>query len=96
MNLNGIREEIERILYPYLTVNSETGTKGEKEAEAFLLETLGGMEYFQRNPGHYGAFPIPGDPLSRSVCWGLVRGECERTVILMHHYDVVNIEDFKT
>ena len=96
MNLDGIRADIKRILYPYLAVNSETCTDGEKAAEEFLLSTLGGMEYFQKHPDHYGAFPIPGDPYGRAVCWALVQGLGDRTVVLLHHYDVVNTEDFKS
>ena len=135
MNLSGIGADIDRILYPYLSVNSETCTDGEKEAERFILGVLGGMEYFREHEDHFGAFPVPGDPFGRSVCWGLVRGnsscaelqeacieedslDCgsrelsglqeacteegcfasgsgERTVVLVHHYDVVNTEDFK-
>ena len=95
MNLSGIGEDIARILYPYLSVNSETCTSGEKEAEEFLLGILGGMEYFRKYPDQYGAFPVPGDPFCRSVCWGLVRGSGKRTVVLFHHYDVVGTEDFK-
>jgi len=96
MNIAEINEDIDRILYPYLAINSETGTEGEKEAETYLLNVIGSMEYFQENPNCYGAFQIPKDHLDRSVCWGLIRGSGERTVILLHHYDVVNVEDFKT
>jgi len=95
MKLSGIGADIDRILYPYLAINSETCTNGEKDAAEFLLKTLGGMEYFQKYPDHYGAFPVPDDPYGRSVCWGLVRGSEERTIILFHHYDVVGEEDFK-
>ena len=96
MNINGIRADIDRILYPYLSVNSETCTAGEKEAESYLLKVLGDIKYFRNNQNQYGAFPIPQDPFGRSVCWGLLRGAGERTVVLLHHYDVVNVEDFKT
>ncbi|MCL1896609.1 MAG: M20/M25/M40 family metallo-hydrolase [Clostridiales bacterium] len=95
MDLSGIGADIDLILYPYLSVNSETCTDGEKEAERFLLGVLGGMGYFREHPDCFGAFPIPDDPFGRSVCWGLVRGSGERTVVLVHHYDVVNVEDFK-
>jgi len=95
MNLSGIGADIARILYQYLSVNSETCTNGEKEAEEFLLKVLGGMEYFRKYPDLYGAFPVLGDPFGRSVCWGLVRGSGKRTIVLFHHYDVVDTEDFK-
>jgi len=95
MNTAGIREDIDRIFFPYMAVNSETNTEGEKEAEAFLMRTIRSFIYFRQNRENCGAFPIPGDPQERSVCWGLVKGKGEKTVILMHHYDVAGIEDFR-
>ena len=96
MNIEGIENDITKILFPYLAINSETCEKGEKDAAAFLMDTIRSFGYFQNNGGHCGSFPIPGDPCGRSVCWGLVRGSGKETVIMMHHYDVVGIEDFKT
>ena len=95
MNIDDIQGDINGILYPYLAINSETCKKGEKEAEDFLLGLIKSFDYFKKNSGHCGTFPVRGDPYGRSLCWGLVRGGGEKTVLLMHHYDVVGVEDFK-
>ena len=94
-DLSSIESDIEEILYPFLKVNSETGTQGEKECEAFLIETLRKMPYFKRNPDNCGAYPVKDDAHGRAVCWGLAKGGGADTVILLHHYDIVGVEDFK-
>jgi arginine utilization protein RocB len=93
--LDSIGKDIEEILFPFLKVNSETGTQGEKECEAFLMETLRKMPYFKRNPDNCGTFPVKDDARGRAVCWGLAKGGGTETVILLHHYDIVGVEDFK-
>ncbi|MBR0598261.1 M20/M25/M40 family metallo-hydrolase [Sinanaerobacter chloroacetimidivorans] len=95
VNLSGIEEDIQDLLEPFLTINSQTGTDGEKECEDFILNYYHKIPYFQEHKEHYGSYEIAGDPLSRSVCWAMVRGEGPDTVILIHHYDIVDIEDFK-
>jgi len=87
--------EIQRILFPYLKVRSNTGTRLEKDGEAFLAKELSSFPYFKREESLMGAFSIPRDPFDRCVCWGLVKGRGKKTVVLIHHYDVVDVEDYK-
>lgn len=91
----GIKKEIEAVLMPYLAVNSETATAGERDGEAFLLDYLGNIAYFRKHPEYFGSFPVKDDFLDRAVCWGLVKGNGTDTVVLIHHHDVVGVEDFK-
>jgi arginine utilization protein RocB len=53
------------------------------------------LPYFRDHPGQLALEPVPGDHLQRSIAWALVKGKGSRTVVLMHHVDVVEIEDFK-
>lgn len=94
-DLTGVDKEIDSVLRSFIAVNSETGTAGEKNCEAFLTEYLASIPYFQKNKEHFGSYAVSEDPLQRAVCWGLVRGRGASTVVLIHHYDVVGIEDFK-
>lgn len=96
VNLDSIGKDIEEILLGYVAVDSETATWKEKQVEGFLADYFGGIEYFKNNPNHSGAWPIPEDPLGRSVSWGMVKGKGSETVVLLHHSDVVGVEDFKT
>lgn len=94
--LKDIDKEIEKIFYPYVEIRSDTFSRYEKDAEQFLMSFFSNIEYFKSHSEYFGTHKIDNDPLDRSVCWALVKGEGEDTVVLMHHYDVVDIEDFKT
>lgn len=94
--LNGIDQDIEEIFYPYVEVKSTTFTEREREVEPFLMNFFGSIDYFKKNPDHFGTYKIQNDTFERSVCWGLVKGKGDDTVIFIHHYDVVAVEDYKT
>lgn len=93
--LQGIEKDIQELLYRYIKTQSFTYTDREKEAEQFLIQHLSQIPYFKENPQHYGTYPIEGDPFDRAVCYGMVKGQGEDTVVFVHHNDVVGIEDFK-
>jgi arginine utilization protein RocB len=86
---------IASLFYPYVAINSETGTTGENAAAGFVISSLQNLPYFIAHPGQLGLEPVPGDPLHRSSAWALVKGRGSRTVVLIHHIDVVEVEDFK-
>ena len=75
-------------------IQSDTGTRQEKDVENYLYEWLGQREYFKNHPDYFGQYPLDKDPLERSVVWGLVKGQGDHTVILMHHHDVVDAFDY--
>lgn len=91
-----LADEIKEILYGYVRRESISHSPGEKEAEMYFLDFFGKQDYFQAHPGYYGAFPIEEDPFDRAAVWAMVKGEGPDTVVLIHHYDVVTVEDFKT
>lgn len=93
--LQGIEAEIKEILCRYIKAQSFTYTEREKEAEHFLMGYLSKLPYFKEHPDYYGTCPIEGDPFSRAVCYGMVKGSGRDTVVFVHHNDVVEIEDFK-
>jgi arginine utilization protein RocB len=86
---------ISSLFYPYVAINSETGTASESLASEYVISTLRSVPYFVDHPGQLALEAVPGDHLHRSIAWALVRGKGTRTVVLMHHVDVVEIEDFK-
>lgn len=87
-------QEILSFLKDYMSIYSLSGSAAEREVPPFLLKRLGIWPYFKGHPDQMGAYPIPDDPLDREVFWALVKGEGERTVVLLHHYDVVSIDNF--
>jgi arginine utilization protein RocB len=87
-------ERIEKLTLDLVRIQSDTGTRQEKDVENYLHAWLGQHEYFQNHPAYFGLHPLPEDPVERCVVWGLVKGQGEHTVILMHHHDVVDAFDY--
>lgn len=89
-----LKEKIAEIFYPYVGINSKTGTALENETGAFVHAYFAKVPYFIQHPEYFGSYSIQGDPFNRTVEWAFVRGKGRRTVVLMHHFDVVDIEDY--
>jgi len=87
-------ERIKKLTMDLVRIQSDTGTRQEKDVENYLHDWLGEHEYFQNHPDYFGQFPLPEDPVGRSVVWGLVKGQGDQTLILMHHHDVVDACDY--
>ncbi|MEG1163953.1 MAG: M20/M25/M40 family metallo-hydrolase [Anaerovoracaceae bacterium] len=90
-----IETEVKKLLYSYLEVQSLTNSENEKKVEDFFLSHFSRIKYFKEKPDSYGLYKIDGDAYDRSVCWAMVRGIGKDTVVMVHHYDVVGVEDFK-
>ena len=93
--LDGIEKDIKELLYGYIGVESFTFSKNERLVEPFLKEYFYSIPYFKEHPELCGTYEIKDDPLGRNVCFGMVRGRGDKAVVLIHHCDVVGIEDFK-
>lgn len=91
----GIAQKIKETLYGYVHAQSISYSAGEKYAEKYFLDFFGKQEYFQAHPEYYGAYPIVGDPFHRAAVWAMKKGTTADTVVLIHHNDVVTVEDFK-
>jgi len=87
-------ERIKQLTLDLVRIQSDTGTRQEKDVENYLHAWLGKHEYFRNNPHYFGQHPLPEDPVERCVVWGLVKGQGDQTVILMHHHDVVDAFDY--
>lgn len=91
-----LSKEIKEVLYGYVKAASISNSKEEKAAEKYFLNYFSKQEYFQKNPELYGAYPIEGDPHGRAAVWAMLKGRGNQTVVMIHHNDVVTVEDFKT
>ncbi len=94
IDYNKLKKDIKDILYEYVGINSKTSSKNELMAESFLIDYFDSLKYFKENPGNYGSYKIKDDPYSRGVPWALLKGEGKDTILMVHHYDVVDVEDF--
>jgi arginine utilization protein RocB len=91
---NTRKERIRQLTLDLVRVQSDTGTRLEIDVENFLQAWMGELAYFKSHPDYFGLHPLPQDPLNRSVVWGLVKGQGDQTVILLHHHDVVDAFDY--
>ena len=89
-----MKERIADIFQKSMAIKSFTHTAFERDIENFLMNYIGQIPYFQTHPDLFGSYPIPEDSLGRSVNWALVRRDSADTVILFHHHDTVDTEDF--
>jgi arginine utilization protein RocB len=83
------------IFYPYVAINSETATPNENKASNFIHQHFLQNPYFQSHTDLLGLHTIENDPYQRQVAWALVKGQGNKTAVMIHHFDVVEIEDFK-
>src|ERR1043165_7626389 len=93
MNIQ-IAQKIEEIFYPYVGINSETGTPGEKLVGDYFHQYFKDKPYFAAHPEHCGRYGIDGDLSGRFVEWAFVKGNGSKTVVLLHHFDVVEVGDY--
>ncbi len=91
-----LEEEIQSIFSEYVKIPSYTNTPEERRVEPFLESWFKKQDYFLKHPQYWGSHPVEKDPLNRHVIWGMVKGKGDDTIVLIHHYDVVEIEDFET
>ena len=87
-------ERIKKLTLDLVRIQSDTGTRQEQDVENYLHAWLAEHEYFKSHPEHFGQYRLGQDPLDRCVVWGLVKGQGDQTVILMHHHDVVDAFDY--
>ena len=84
------------ILRGLMAQKSITNTEKEIAAEEWIINYFRRLAYFQKFPERCGLFPLPDDPLRRSVVWALVTAGADTetfpTVILMGHHDVVSAD----
>jgi arginine utilization protein RocB len=91
-----LETRIETLLFDLAGIYSATGTERERETEAFYRAWFASMSYFDTRRDQTGFFKIPGDHLGRSIPWCLLKGKGRETVVLLHHYDVVDTDDYKS
>ncbi|MDR1515451.1 MAG: M20/M25/M40 family metallo-hydrolase [Synergistaceae bacterium] len=88
-----LKARIERLTLDFVRIYTRTGTRRERDAEAFYRDWFSSVGYF-RGGRLSGFYEIPGDHLGRSIPWCLLKGDGDATVVLLHHYDVVDTDDY--
>lgn len=73
-----------------------SGTESENLTTAKVYEQLGSIDYFRRNSGDLKQIKLENDPCNRHFVAALLRGttKSRKTVVLLAHTDVVDIEEY--
>ncbi len=92
--LEGIGARIKEIMYGYVARQSVTCTPRENTAAEYFTDFFDGTAYFSAHPAQNGVIRIDGDPLDRSARFALYVGKSPKTVVMIHHFDVVSDDDY--
>lgn len=84
---------VEEILMELVDVQSDTGTSLECQMADKIFEMIKGHPYFAEHPELCGTYE-KNDVFGRNVVWALRKGRSQKTIILMGHYDAVEIESY--
>ncbi|RQD68853.1 MAG: M20/M25/M40 family metallo-hydrolase [Tindallia sp. MSAO_Bac2] len=87
-------ERIMQLMKLYMKEKTHTGTSMEKGNETFFANWFQDVPYFVKHPDYCGLYPIAGDHLNRRVPWALLKGKGKKTIVLVHHSDVVDADDY--
>jgi len=86
------KEQLVDLLCELVRIPSVTGSQAERDLPSFVVEQLRALPYFQQNPDYVKANPT-GD--GRAFVTALVKKEnASDTVVLVSHFDVVDVEDY--
>ncbi|MED4751582.1 M20/M25/M40 family metallo-hydrolase [Brevibacillus choshinensis] len=86
------KEQLVDLLCNIVSIPSVTGSLAEKQLPGYVVEQLRSLPYYQAHPDHVRANPTED---GRHFVTALVKKEGARdTIILVSHFDVVDVEDY--
>lgn len=89
-----LSDRIEKNLLNYLSAITHTGTELERNNEVFFENWFESVPYLKENPEYCGFHDIENDYLQRKSPWALLKGEGNKTIVMIHHTDVVDVDDY--
>lgn len=95
INEENLKNRIEKIMLDFVAVRTDTNSVHERNIKDFFKNWFADIPYFSENENLRGFFHIPGDHLQRVVPWALLKGSGRDTVVLIHHYDIVDTKDYR-
>lgn len=89
-----LKSSIKKNLLNYVATKTHTSTSLENNNVKFFENWFQEVDYFKENPENHGFHEIQGDHLNRKVPWGLLKGQGDGTIIVIHHTDTVDTDDY--
>lgn len=87
-------EQVKSLFLRLVATQSDTNTQRETYIEEQILNWIKEQPYFSENHEFCGTYPLVDDPYGRNVIWSLVKGKGSKTVVLIHHHDAIDIEEY--
>ncbi len=88
-------DRIKKLLIELVEIPSLSNTYQEREIGDFILKKLKSLDYFKSNPDNIFFEEIKNDPNNRgAIAAFLNKGETNKTIIFVNHYDVVDTLDY--
>ena len=88
------KSKLTELLNRLVKVPSVSGTTKEQGMAEEVHNILYEIPYFQSHSEYLDINKLPHDKLDRSYVTALLKGKGRNTVILLHHHDVVDTEDY--
>jgi len=92
--MNELKQSISDILEEYIKIQSFTNTANENMIDNFFDSQISDLDYFKKNEKHFGQYKIKNDSLNRSVNYAMIQGKSKNTIVLIHHCDIVNVDNY--
>lgn len=93
-SMEDLKTNIKKHLINYVGTITHTGSTLENNNIDFFKNYFRNIEYFREHSENYGFYEIENDHLERKVPWGLLKGQGADTVVLIHHTDTVDTDDY--
>ncbi|MBS2969532.1 M20/M25/M40 family metallo-hydrolase [Metabacillus sp. KIGAM252] len=85
------KEQLTELLAKLVEYDSVTGTAGEASFPEYVQYLLNQTNYFNQNPDYLTLHPLKD---GRRFLTALVKGKTDRTLILLSHFDTVEVIDY--
>lgn len=87
-------DKIKDLLYKFVGTKTYTNSELELNNIDYYTEFFNSIDYLKENPEMCGFYDIENDFHGRKVPWAFKKGNGPKTVVLIHHNDTVDIEDY--
>lgn len=87
-------EKLREILFELVACPSFSGSEKELDMAKKVYSIVSEIPYFRDNPGYLKLNEIENDKFNRCFVTALLKGKGDKTVVLLHHHDVVDVDDY--
>lgn len=86
-----MQEKILELTQRLMKIESITHTEDESVFEDELMKIIMEIDYFRKHPEYAGFQKIENDCLHRKNVYALLKGRGKKTLVMIHHHDVVTL-----